>query len=136
MSLIKLNSDSEPWMYSFPTTLSFRLPMIFPKRWLTASWTVGVDSRSPVSCWIGLAYFFMGQLELERIRRSDRKDGDKKDGKVVVMVSPSMSSSITLTVTPVTTASTGFDFDLQQNTQSSINIGFALVSTKSIKDTE
>ena len=52
------------------------------------------------------------------------------------MVSPSMSPSITLIATLVTTAFTGSDFDSQQNTQSSSNVGFALVSTDSTKDIE
>ena len=52
-----------------------------------------------------------------------------------MMVSPSMPSSITLTATPVKTTSTGSDFDSQQNTQSSGNVGFALMSTDSTKDT-
>ena len=68
--------------------------------------------------------------------RRNRKDGDKKDGKVAVMVSPSISSSITLTATPVTTASSGFDFDSQQNTQSSGNVGFALLSTDSTRTSD
>ncbi|RDX74310.1 hypothetical protein CR513_45957, partial [Mucuna pruriens] len=50
----------------------------------------------------------------------NRKDEDKKDGKAAVMVSPpSMSPSITLTSTLVTIMSTGSNFDLQQNIQSS-----------------
>ncbi|RDY00969.1 hypothetical protein CR513_15770, partial [Mucuna pruriens] len=68
--------------------------------------------------------------------RYNQKDGDKRDAKAIVMVSPpSMLPSITQTSTLITTMPIGSNSDLQQNTQSSGNVRLALMSVDTIRDT-
>lgn len=67
--------------------------------------------------------------------RRNRKVGDKKDGKVAVMMSPTNSSFIAVAPTSVTTTSSGSILDPHLNSYPSGNIGFAFVNIDSAKDT-